>query len=135
MVTLKCSIGILPFWGHMRIYAGIDRFRVLRGRLSKGVFYDTGGIPPHARLQRQNTPSLVPAEKIVIPAGSSIPALVRNKIENILKSGRFQDVLYNLFLSPHSHIPSSIGIRDLPRSVREYSTLGGICGYSSLWTS
>ena len=33
--------------------------------------------------------------------------------------------------SPHSHMPSKIGIRDFPRSVREYSTLGGIWGYSS----
>lgn len=40
--------------------------------------------------------------------------------------------IYNLFLSPHSHILSRIGIKDLPRSVRLYSTLGGICGYSSL---
>lgn len=33
---------------------------------------------------------------------------------------------YNLFLSPHSHIPSNIGIKDCPRSVRLCSTLGGI---------
>ncbi len=43
--------------------------------------------------------------------------------------------LYSRFLSPHSHIPSKIGIRDLPRSVRLYSTFGGIWGYSSRWTS
>ena len=28
-----------------------------------------------------------------------------------------------------------MGINDCPRSVREYSTLGGICGYSFLTTS
>ena len=28
--------------------------------------------------------------------------------------------------SPHSHIPSKIGIKDFPRSVKLYSTLGGI---------
>ena len=33
---------------------------------------------------------------------------------------------YNLFLSPHSHIPSKMGIKDFPRSVKLYSTLGGI---------
>ena len=32
----------------------------------------------------------------------------------------------DLFFSPHSHIPSRIGIRDFPRSVRLYSTFGGI---------
>ena len=37
--------------------------------------------------------------------------------------------------SPHSHIMSRMGISDLPRSVRLYSTLGGICGYSSRCTS
>ena len=36
------------------------------------------------------------------------------------------------FLSPHSHIPSRMGISDLPLSVKLYSTLGGIWGYSSL---
>lgn len=46
-----------------------------------------------------------------------------------------QIIPYSLFLSPHSHIPSNIGIKDFPRSVRLYSTFGGICGYSSLWTS
>lgn len=45
----------------------------------------------------------------------------------LLKNG---GVCYSRFCSPHSHIPSKIGIRDLPRSVRLYSTLGGICGYS-----
>ena len=39
-----------------------------------------------------------------------------------------------LFLSPHSHIPSRIGIRDLPRSVRLYSAFGGIWEYSFLCT-
>ena len=34
-------------------------------------------------------------------------------------------------LSPHSHIWSRIGMRDFPRSVKLYSTFGGICGYSS----
>lgn len=34
-------------------------------------------------------------------------------------------------LSPHSHMESRMGMRDLPRSVRLYSTLGGIWGYSS----
>lgn len=47
----------------------------------------------------------------------------------------FSLLFYNLFSSPQSHIVSSIGIRDFPRSVRLYSTLGGICGYSSLWTN
>ena len=39
------------------------------------------------------------------------------------------------FFSPQSHIWSRIGIRDLPRGVRLYSTLGGIWGYSSRWIS
>lgn len=39
------------------------------------------------------------------------------------------------FFSPHSHIASKIGIKDFPRSVKLYSTFGGICGYSSRWTS
>lgn len=38
---------------------------------------------------------------------------------------------YSLFCSPQSHIWSRMGIRDFPRSVRLYSTFGGICGYSS----
>lgn len=42
---------------------------------------------------------------------------------------------YSRFRSPHSHIPSRMGIRDFPLSVRLYSTFGGICGYSSRWTS
>ena len=42
---------------------------------------------------------------------------------------------YILFLSPHSHIPSKIGIKDFPRSVKLYSTFGGICGYSFLCTN
>ena len=36
--------------------------------------------------------------------------------------------------SPHVHIWSKIGISDLPRSVRLYSTFGGIWGYSSRCT-
>lgn len=38
-----------------------------------------------------------------------------------------KDSTYQIrFRSPHSHIPSRIGIKDFPRSVRLYSTLGGI---------
>ena len=33
---------------------------------------------------------------------------------------------YNLLFSPHSHIPSKMGIKDFPRSVKLYSTFGGI---------
>ena len=43
--------------------------------------------------------------------------------------------VYRRFLSPHSHIPSRIGIRDLLRSVRPYFAFGGICGYPSLCTN
>ena len=32
----------------------------------------------------------------------------------------------SLFLSPHSHISSNIGMSDFPRSVKLYSTFGGI---------
>ena len=42
---------------------------------------------------------------------------------------------YSRFCSPQSHISSRMGIRDCPRSVRLYSTLGGLWGYSSRWTS
>lgn len=42
---------------------------------------------------------------------------------------------YILFLSPHSHMLSKMGIKDFPRSVRLYSTFGGICGYSFRWTN
>lgn len=31
-----------------------------------------------------------------------------------------------LFLSPHSHIPSRMGMSDFPLSVKLYSTFGGI---------
>lgn len=31
---------------------------------------------------------------------------------------------------PQAHNASRIGISDIPSSVREYSTFGGICGYS-----
>ena len=40
-------------------------------------------------------------------------------------------VHHSLFFSPHSHIPSRMGIKDFPLFVRLYSTFGGICGYSS----
>ena len=40
-------------------------------------------------------------------------------------------LLYSRCFSPHSHIWSRIGMRDFPRSVKLYSTFGGICGYSS----
>lgn len=43
--------------------------------------------------------------------------------------------LHSRCRSPHSHISSRMGIRDCPRWVRLYSTLGGIWGYSSRWTS
>ena len=38
------------------------------------------------------------------------------------------EIYGSLFLSPHSHIPSKIGMSDFPRSVRLYSTFGGIAG-------
>ncbi len=44
-------------------------------------------------------------------------------------------VVRSLFFSPQSHISSKRGMRDFPRSVKLYSTLGGIWGYSSLCTS
>lgn len=42
------------------------------------------------------------------------------------------EIYGSLFLSPHSHMPSNMGMSDFPRSVRLYSTFGGICGYSFL---
>ena len=42
-------------------------------------------------------------------------------------------VIYpNLFFSPQMHSWSRTAIRDFPRSLRLYSTFGGICGYSLL---
>ena len=42
---------------------------------------------------------------------------------------------YILFSSPQTHNWSRTAIRDLPRSLRLYSTFGGICGYSFLMIS
>ena len=39
-------------------------------------------------------------------------------------------MLHILFSLPQMQSLSSTSMSDLPRSVREYSTLGGICGYS-----
>ena len=58
--------------------------------------------------------------------------LVCVQIKIGLKPAKFQSNFYSLFLSPHSHIPSKMGIKDFPRSVRLYSTFGGIWGYSFL---
>ena len=55
------------------------------------------------------------------------------KTEKLSKKGRkpsgflpFSFFHGSLFLSPHSHMPSRMGMRDFPLSVRLYSTLGGI---------
>lgn len=50
----------------------------------------------------------------------------------VLHGGEEIDIGKSLFLSPHSHMPSNMGMSDFPRSVRLYSTFGGICGYSFL---
>ena len=52
----------------------------------------------------------------------------RRRAQSLAKDGTFSLAIHSvsLFLSPHSHIPSKIGMRDLPRCVRLYSTLGGI---------
>jgi len=42
-----------------------------------------------------------------------------------MKYRRFESYFIILFLSPHSHIPSKIGMSDFPRSVKLYSTFGG----------
>ena len=47
-----------------------------------------------------------------------------NSLENCI--GLTIGIYGSLFLSPHSHIPSNIGMSDFPRSVKLYSTFGGI---------
>lgn len=54
--------------------------------------------------------------------------LIKENIQFILQlpHGFRAAVRFYLCLSPHSHIISRIGISDFPRSVRLYSTFGGI---------
>lgn len=65
--------------------------------------------------------------KKVAPAAKTAP-YIKWISTCVQEAGAFE---FYLFSSPQVHILSKIGIRDFPRSVKLYSTFGGIWGYSS----
>jgi len=88
--------------------------------------------------RRSNANRLLSACRTATDAAERIYSRIDLSIDRLTMAGmnyrRFESYFIILFLSPHSHIPSKIGMSDFPRSVKLYSTFGGIWGYSSLCT-
>ncbi len=126
-----------------RSHGGCNLFSALLAAGKAGVFQmEKAGMVgfPSARRKLRRSPSLsdpVSRQKSNSAAYKSPDALSRIRAFELetRQSIRAAPSLTGGSARPKPHIWSKMGIKDFPRSVRLYSTLGGIWGYSSRWTS
>ena len=65
--------------GLAQIDAGIGGPGILRRHAQKRHFDDAGGVAAHAQLQKQDAAVSMPMQKILIPPGRGVPALILHK--------------------------------------------------------